>query len=61
MVNARPQSFVVDAESLSSALVRFVTEDRGRLLGTITETEHRAVATAWKNGVYLVCAEPAPD
>ena len=35
--------------------------DGARLLGTITEKEDKAVATAWKNRVYLLCAQAAPD
>ena len=52
---------VVEADSLSNALLDFIHSDSARLLGTITANERKAVATAWKNRVYLLSAEPAPD
>lgn len=61
LIEARPESFTVEAETLKDALVDFIAQDGGRLLGTVTEKPDRAVATAWKNRVYLLCAEPAPD
>ncbi|HEU4523302.1 MAG TPA: hypothetical protein VFT12_14935 [Thermoanaerobaculia bacterium] len=61
VVETQPESFEVEAQSLADAVVEFIQNDGGRLLGTPTEKENRVVATAWKNRVYLVCAEPAPD
>jgi hypothetical protein len=53
---------IVEAESLSRAILDFVLSDGARLLGTISEHgDRKAVATAWKNRVYLLCAAPAPD
>lgn len=51
----------VEAESLARALLDFIHSDGARLLGTITEHQVKAVATAWKDRVYLLSAEPAPD
>ncbi|HUP50708.1 MAG TPA: hypothetical protein VNA04_18180 [Thermoanaerobaculia bacterium] len=61
VIVAQPESSVMDADSLSGALLAFIEQDGARLLGTIAEKEHRAVATAWKNRVYILSAEPAPD
>jgi hypothetical protein len=61
VIEARPDQTIVEADSLSSAILDFIKKDGARLLGTISETEHRAVATAWKKRVYVVSADPAPD
>ena len=51
----------IEADSLARALLDFIHSDGARLLGTITENPVKAVATAWKERVYLLSAEPAPD
>ena len=61
VVETRPDHVTVDSESLHSAIVEYIEKDGGRLLGTISETAQRAAATAWKNRVYLLSAEPAAD
>ncbi|HUP46996.1 MAG TPA: hypothetical protein VM779_15930 [Thermoanaerobaculia bacterium] len=61
VVEIRPDSETVEADSLPEALLEYISRDGARLLGTITEKEGKVVATAWKNRVYLLCAEPAPD
>ena len=61
VVESQPENSIVEADSLTAAVVSFIEKDGGRLLGTPTEKENRVVATAWKNRVYLVCAEPAAD
>ena len=55
---------VVKAESLRAALLRVLGEEGGRILGTITESERRAVCTGWiEERLFLVVAqeEPYPD
>jgi hypothetical protein len=61
MIHVRPDFFTVEAESLRAALVEFIASEGGKLLGTVSEHGQRAVATAWKNRVYLLSAQPAPD
>ena len=63
VLNPRPESRVLEANSLRGALVSFIEGERGRLLGTVSElTDVRAVATAWVDGrLYVLAAEPAPD
>lgn len=58
---SRPEYTTIEADSLGAALLEFIHSDGGRLLGTITETANKAVATVWKRRVYLLCAEAAPD
>lgn len=53
------ERFNVEAPSLAVALVGFLEQRSGRILGTVTETEHRAVCTAWLDErVVLLIAEP---
>lgn len=61
VIESQPDISIIEAESLTAAVIAFIENDGGRLLGTPTEKENRVVATAWKNRVYLVCAEPAAD
>ena len=58
-----PDHFLVDAASLHAAIVQFIENGGGRLLGSVTQlTESRAVATGWSEGrLFMVSAEPAPD
>lgn len=53
------ERFNVEAASLSNALVVFLEQRDGRILGTVTENENRAVCTAWLDErVVLLIAEP---
>ncbi len=53
---------MVEALSLRNALVDFITREDGRMLGTVTESEHRAVCTGWASGrLYLLVAEAAAE
>ncbi len=61
VVEVQPDSRTVEAESLEAALTAFIVADGARMLGAVTEMDGRAVATAWKNRVYSVSAEPAPE
>lgn len=61
VIEAEPESIVVDAISLSQALLDFIENDGARLLGTIAATDTRAVATVWRNRMYMLSAEPAAD
>ncbi len=57
-----PTRHTVDAASLRSAVLEFIARENGRVLGTVTETDHRAVCTGWVSGrLYLVVAEPVGD
>ena len=56
------EKFERDATSLREAMLAFIDDDKGRLLGTITEMENRAVCTAWAEGrLYVLMATPAAD
>jgi len=61
VIDADPESVIVESESLTAAIISFITNDHARLLGTLSESHHRVAATAWKNRVYTLTAEPAPD
>ena len=61
VIDAKPELVTVESESLKDAILAFIHEDGGRLLGTVSESDGRAVATAWKNRVYLLSAQVAPD
>ncbi|HEX9162531.1 MAG TPA: hypothetical protein VF980_12565 [Thermoanaerobaculia bacterium] len=62
VIDARPEYVTVEANSLPAAIIAFVEQDHGRVLGTISEvTNQRAVATAWKNRLYILSAEPARE
>lgn len=61
VVEVEPEYVVIEAESLATALLTFIADDHGQLLGSIREEAYRAVATVWKNRVYLLAAEQAPD
>jgi len=61
VVSYKPDYTVVEADSFSKAILDFIVRDGARLLGMIIEKEDKAVATAWKNRVYLLCAQAAPD
>ena len=54
-----PTRCTVDATSLRNAILEFVTHENGRVLGSVTENDHRAVCTGWVSGrLYLLVAEP---
>lgn len=62
VVVLQPQYYVVEADSLRTALLEFVSRENGRVLGSITESETKALCTAWASSrAYLLVAEPAPD
>jgi hypothetical protein len=61
VVDVQPEYIVVESESLAAAILSFIGGEDGRLLGSIVEGDNRAVATVWKNRVYRLTAEPAPD
>ena len=61
VIDADPESVIVESESLTAAILSFLTNDQARLLGTLSESDYRVAATAWKNRVYTLTAEPAPD
>lgn len=63
VLNPRQEASVVEADTLRAAIVTFIGEENGRLLGTVSEFDHiRAVATGWLDGrLYVLAAEPAPD
>jgi len=57
-----PEKSEVDATSLREAMVAFIEDESGRLLGTITELPNRAVCTGWVSGrLYVLMASPAAD
>jgi hypothetical protein len=58
-----PARYTVDAESPRNALLEFVTRENGRVLGSVTEADHRAVCTGWACGrlYVLVAQELAAD
>ncbi len=57
-----PSRQTVESLSLRNALVDFITREDGRMLGSITENEHRAVCTGWTCGrLYLLVAEVVGD
>ncbi len=57
-----PVRLTVEAPSLRNALLEFVARENGRILGTVTESEQRAVCTAWCSGrLYLLVGEQAAD
>lgn len=59
---AEPDRFVVQAESLSSALESVVHRTNSTIYGCITETAHRAVCTGSSNGrLCLFVAEPESE
>ena len=57
VIEHRPESVVIESESLANAILTFINRDEARLLGSITEEDGRVAATAWKNRVYLLAAE----
>lgn len=59
VVEAEPETVVVESSSPSYALIEFVTREGARLLGGISADGNRATATAWKNRMFVVTAEPA--
>jgi len=61
VIDAEPESVIVESESLIAAVLSFITNDGARLLGTLAEDDHLVTATVWKNRVYTLTAEPAPD
>jgi hypothetical protein len=61
VIGPRSDRTIVESDSLARAMMEFIFSDGAKLLGTITESEGRAVATAWKDRVYRLTAEPAPD
>ena len=62
VINPNAQHFVVDEISLSAALLHIIKNDDGRMMGTITEIENRAVCTGWTAGkLYVLVAERAGD
>ena len=62
VVFQHPEKFEVDATTLREAMISFIADHDGRLLGTITELENRAVCTAWSAGrLYVLMASPAAD
>ncbi len=57
-----PCRSTVNAGSLRNALLEFVTREEGRILGSVTESDHRAVCTGWVSGrLYLLVAELLDD
>ena len=61
VIDDRAEAVVIESESLSNAILAFISNDNARLLGSITEADGRGAATAWKNRVYVLAAEAAPD
>ena len=62
VINPNAQHFVVDEPSLQAALLHIIKNDDGRMMGTITEVENRAVCTGWTAGkLYVLVAERAGD
>ncbi len=62
VINPNAQHFVVDEPSLQAALLHVIKTDEGRMMGTITEVENRAVCTGWTAGkLYILVAERAGD
>lgn len=59
VVEVAPEYITTEAESLSAAILQFISGDQAKLLGTISDDERRASATAWKNRLYRLLAEPA--
>jgi len=58
----QPEKSEVDATSLREAMVAFIDDEHGRILGTITELPNRAVCTGWVGGrLYVLMATPAAD
>lgn len=58
----QPEKSRVDATSLKEAIIAFIDDEGGRLLGTITELPNRAVCTGWVSGrLYVLMATPAAD
>lgn len=58
----QPENSEVDAMSLKEAIVAFIEDEGGRILGTITELPNRAVCTGWVSGrLYVLMATPAAD
>lgn len=56
------EKFTAEASSLREAMIAFIEESGGRILGTITELPNRAVCTAWASGrLYVLTATAAPD
>ena len=56
------QRFIVEGGSLRSGILEFISREDGRVLGTITEIDQRAVCTGWTSGrLYILVAEPAAD
>jgi hypothetical protein len=61
VVEVEPEYVVVESDSLATALLTFIADDSAQLLGSIRQEGDRAKATVWKNRVYLLSAEQAPD
>ena len=62
LVSPETQRFIVEATSLRNAILEFITREDGRVLGTITEVDERAVCTGWTSGrLYIMVVEPAAD
>lgn len=61
VVEVQPDYVFIESESLVAAILTFIADDQARLLGSIKEEDDHAVATVWKNRVYLLSAEEAPD
>ena len=62
LLSPETQRFVVIAPSLRNAILEFITREDGRVLGTITEVDERAVCTGWTGGrLYIMVVEPAAD
>lgn len=62
VIQPHAQHFVVDEPTLREALLQIIKKDDGRMMGTITEIENRAVCTGWTAGkLYVLVAESAGD
>ncbi len=61
VADAKSDFVVIESDTVVTAILNFITHDQARLLGSITEEDGRGAATAWKNRVYLLAAEPASE